>query len=131
MEKLRLLGLLAIVTISGTNVCAEPIWLGSAILIVKPSKINEFKTAVSKIIKPTRAEPGCITYEGFQILDEKGNETNRFEFREVWNSKKTMLIDHKEKAPHMREFFKTLKIGAPDSYLESFTVDGKSAKKLN
>jgi quinol monooxygenase YgiN len=95
------------------------VWKGHAILVVKPERVSAFKVAVNKIIAPTRQEVGCISYEGFQVVDEHGQATNRFEFHEVWASKEAMLIDHKENAPHMQIFFKEI-----EGFLESFEVGG-------
>ena len=103
----------------------ELVWKGSAVLVIKPEKMAAFKIAVSKVIEPTRKEKGCICYEGFLVLDEVGEETNRFEFHEIWASKESMLIDHKENSLHMQTFFKEIKAGCDDSFLESFIVDGK------
>lgn len=87
--------------------------------------MEAFKKAVSKIIGPTRKEKGCITYHGYQILDDQGNETNQFEFIEIWISKEAMLVDHKDNTPHMKLFFQEIKINDQDSYVESFDVQGK------
>lgn len=107
---------------------AETVWQGSAILVIKPEKLSEFKIAVSKIIEPTRKEAGCITYYGYQVIDEKGNPTNRFEFHEIWKSKEAMLVDHKEKSAHMQKFFKEIKADSADSFLESFEVQGQNVQ---
>jgi quinol monooxygenase YgiN len=115
----------AIMTTSGY---AKTVWQGSATLIIKPEKLHEFKKAVSKIIEPTRKEAGCITYYGYQVIDEKGNETNRFEFHEIWSSKEAMLIEHKEKSAHMQKFFKEIKAETSDSFLESFEVKGQAVQ---
>ncbi len=109
---------------------AKAAWQGSAILVIKKDKIQEFKRAVAKIIAPTRNEPGCITYVGYQVLNEHGEETNRFEFHEIWTTKEAMLIDHKENSSHMKAFFKEIKADLPGSYLESFIINGKSVKTI-
>jgi len=75
-------------------------------------------------------EKGCISYEGFQVFDEKGNPTNRFEFHELWVSKEAMMIDHKEKSPHMKLFFKEIKADTKNSYIEKFEVDGKYVRRV-
>lgn len=110
---------------------AETVWQGSATLVIKPEKLKDLKKAVSKIIEPTRKEAGCITYYGYQVVDDKGNETNRFEFHEIWKSKGAMLIDHKEKSPHMQKFFKEIKADTQDSFLESFEVKGQPVQIIN
>ncbi len=53
---------------------AKAAWQGSAILVIKKDKIQEFKRAVAKIIAPTRNEPGCITYVGYQVLNEQAKK---------------------------------------------------------
>ena len=103
---------------------------GSATLVIKSSKIEEFKKTLALIIEPTRHEVGCIRYEAFQLLDKDGNETNRFEFHELWRDEKAMLIDHKEKADHMKAFLKKLNIGAKNSMVESFSAGGVMAKEI-
>jgi quinol monooxygenase YgiN len=125
MKKLKsiIITLGAIMALTGQ---AEAVWQGSATLVIKPEKLQEFKKAVSKIIEPTRKEAGCITYYGYQVIDDKGNETNRFEFHEIWKSKEAMLIDHKEKSIHMQKFFKEIKADTKDSFLESFEVKGQT-----
>lgn len=110
---------------------AATVWQGSAVLIVKPDKLNEFKKAASKIIEPTRKEAGCISYYGYQVIDEQGQETNRFEFHEIWKNKEVMLIDHKEKSKHMQKFFKEIKANEKDSFLESFEVKGQNVQIIN
>ncbi|MFY7994376.1 MAG: putative quinol monooxygenase [Bacteriovoracaceae bacterium] len=130
MKKLKsaLITLGVIMAISGQ---AQTVWQGSATLIIKPEKLQEFKKAVSKIIEPTRQEEGCITYYGYQVIDETGKETNRFEFHEIWKTKEAMLVDHKEKSAHMQAFFKEIKADTKDSYLESFEVKGQTVQIIN
>ena len=106
------------------------IWKGRAVLVIKPSKLSEFKKAVSKITAPTLKEKGCLSYEGFQVYDEKGNPINRFEFHELWVSKEAMMVDHKENSSHMKKFFKEIKADTKDSYIEKFEVDGKYVKPI-
>lgn len=123
--------LLIVLGVITARICrAESVWQGSAILVVKPEKLKEFKEAVSKIIKPTRREAGCISYIGYQIIDEQGKETNRFEFHEIWKSKEAMLIEHKEKSKHMQKFFKEIKADTTNSFLESFEVKGQSVQVI-
>lgn len=110
---------------------AKTVWQGSAILVVKPEKLKEFKRAVSKIIEPTRKEASCISYYGYQIIDGNGKTTNRFEFHEIWKSKEAMLIDHKEKSEHMQRFFNEIKANTADSFLESFEVKGQTVHIIN
>lgn len=121
MKNLLILGSLFMSLVSN----ASAAWQGSAVLVVKPEKVEEFKQAVAKIIQPTRLEKGCITYYGYQVIDPEGNKTNRFEFHEIWTTKEAMLIDHKENAPHMKKFFNDIKADTKDSFLLSFEVSGK------
>tara|TARA_B110001454_G_scaffold219194_1_gene251304 strand:+ start:59204 stop:59596 length:393 start_codon:yes stop_codon:yes gene_type:complete len=124
--------LLIIFGVMTTNIShAETVWQGSAILVVKPEKLKEFKRAVSKIIEPTRKEASCISYYGYQIIDEHGKATNRFEFHEIWKSKEAMLIEHKEKSEHMRKFFNEIKANSADSFLDSFEVKGQTVQIIN
>ena len=106
------------------------IYKGSAVLVVKPQYVADFKREVLRIIAPTRLEAGNISYEAYQVLDERGMETNRFEFHELWRSEKAMMIDHKENSPHMKRFFGLIKIGQPDSWVETFEVSGKVVQLL-
>lgn len=108
----------------------EIIFKGYAYFKIKPAHITDFKAEVQKITNPTLKEDGCISYESYQIFDEKGQPTNGFVFHELWKSKKAMMIDHKEKAPHMKAFFEKIRIGKPDSYVESFDVSGFEVKSL-
>ena len=125
MKKFKQLIMLLGAIMTSTSM-AENVWQGSAILVIKPAKVAEFKKAVAKIIEPTRKEAGCITYYGYQVIDETGRETNRFEFHEIWKSKETMLIEHKEKSAHMQKFFREIKADTADSFLESFDIKGQS-----
>lgn len=126
MNHLILIGVL----IMSFQVEAKTVWKGRAVLVIKKDKVAEFKKAVAKIIKPTLKEKGCLSYEGYQVIDEHGKETNRFEFHEVWVTKEAMLIDHKEKSNHMKTFFAEIKADTKDSLLESFEVDGKTVTVL-
>lgn len=117
--------LIYFILLQGEMAMSKNVWKGTAVLIIKKERLADFKKAVAKIIEPTKKEKGCLSYEGYQVFDEVGNETNRFEFHEIWQSKEAMLIDHKENSEHMKEFFKEIKAETKESYLESFVVDGK------
>lgn len=106
------------------------IFKGHAVLVIKKDKVEAFKREVAKIIAPTRAEPGNVSYEAYQVLDAQGNPTNRFEFHELWKSEMAMMVDHKENAPHMKAFFKAIKAGEDGSFIESFEVGGSTALTL-
>lgn len=121
---------LVLMMISSTSFAKDKIFKGHAILVIKKDKVEAFKKAVAEIIKPTLKEKGNISYEGFQILDKNGKETNRFEFHELWVSEEAMMIDHKENAPHMKAFFEKIRADKKDSYIESFEAGGKMVKVL-
>ncbi len=126
---LLLFGVLFMGQISSAN--QDIVFKGHAHFKIKPNHIEDFKSEVQKIIGPTLKEEGCISYEAYQIFNEKGQATNEFVFHEIWKSKKAMMIDHKEKSPHMKAFFQKIKVGDPDSYVESFDVSGFEVKSLN
>lgn len=107
------------------------VFKGHAHFIVKPEYVKQFNEEVRKIIEPTLKEKGCLTYQAYQLVDENGKFINEFVFHEVWKSKHDMLIDHKEKAPHMIKFFSMIKIGQPDSWIQSFEVSGYNVVQLN
>lgn len=109
---------------------AKIVYKGSAAFVVKQERVREFLSAVQKIVAPTRKEPGNICYEAFRVLNDKGEETNRFEFHELWISEKAMMIDYKERAPHMKEFFRTVRVGEPDGMVKSFEVSGHLVEEL-
>lgn len=130
MRKIILLSVLGSLLSMNALASNNKIWKGRAILTIKDSKIQNFKKALKKIIKPTLNETGCISYEAFQVYDENGSETNKFEFHELWKSKDAMMIDHKDNSAHMIEFFREIKIGSPESYVINFEVDGKWVKQF-
>jgi quinol monooxygenase YgiN len=49
-------------------------------LLAKPDKVDELRTLLAGLIEPTRAEPGCISYE---LLENKENGAE-FTFVEEW-----------------------------------------------
>ena len=49
-------------------------------LLAKPEKVSDLRTVLSGLMEPTRAEPGCISYE---LLQNKENEAD-FTFVEEW-----------------------------------------------
>lgn len=49
-------------------------------LVAKPDKVDELRTLLTGLLEPTRAEPGCISYE---LLQNKENEAE-FTFVEEW-----------------------------------------------
>ena len=59
---------------------------------------QQLGAVLSSLIKPTRAEPGCITYDLHRSHDEPG----LFIFYENWASRP--LWDAHMKSPHLLEF---------------------------
>jgi quinol monooxygenase YgiN len=112
------------------SAAADEVYLGRAVLVVKPQYLSAFRAEVEKILEPTRREAGNISYEAFQVVNEKGEPTNRFEFHELWKSKKAMLVDHKEHSLHMQRFFRRVRIGEPDSWVESFDLSGSEVRPM-
>lgn len=129
MKFLFLIGVLSM-GLNSVAVANQPIFKGHAHFKIKPQYVYEFKKEVLKIIGPTLEEKGCISYEAYQLVNSKGEPTNEFVFHELWKSKEAMLVDHKDKAPHMIQFFSKIKIGKPDSYVESFDVSGHEVLRL-
>ncbi|MDA9951420.1 antibiotic biosynthesis monooxygenase [Oligoflexaceae bacterium] len=115
--------------ISTSSFADTKLYKGSAIVVVRADKIDDFKKAVAKILEITRKEPGNISYEAFQILDEGGTPTNRFEFREQWISKDALDRQHM-KSQHMKSFFKEVKAQSQDSFLESLEISGEWVNKI-
>jgi quinol monooxygenase YgiN len=112
------------------NASASDIFKAQARITVKVEKLEEFKIALKKIIEPTKNEEGCLQYQVFQLKDDDGEQLNVFEFHEVWDSRERMLIDHLEKAAHMQEFFKTIKMGTDESYISLFESTNSYAEEL-
>lgn len=108
---------------------SQALYKGEARFFVKAEHVDAFKNAVAKIIGPTRKEPGNISYEAFQVVKE-GELTNQFEFHEIWKSEQALKVDHLEKTLHMKEFFETVRIGSPDSMVDSFEVNGHEVVDL-
>jgi len=51
-------------------------------LRAKPGQETQLRHQLQRLVMPTRAEPGCITYE----LNESKSELGLFLFYEVWKS---------------------------------------------
>jgi len=60
-----------------------------------PGKTELVKTALEKLVQPTRTETGCITYD----LHQDNTDPAHFMFFEVWESR-ALWQDHM-KAPHL------------------------------
>lgn len=108
----------------------KKVFKGSAVFTVKLERIEDFKKEVLKIIDPTRKERDNVCYEAYNVIDESGHPTARFEFHELWVSKASMLIEHKENTTHMQHFFKTICFGEKDSWIEKFEISGTDVEIL-
>lgn len=65
---------------------------------VHPDHADNAARAMSGLVEPTLAEPGCITYEFYRDLDEPG----LFHCFEHWDTRQA-LDDHGD-TPHVRAF---------------------------
>ncbi len=65
---------------------------------VKEGMEKNVKGELSKLVTPTRSEPGCIVYDLYQSADS----TTHFMFYECWKSKKD-LDEHLQK-PYIKAF---------------------------
>jgi quinol monooxygenase YgiN len=52
----------------------------------KPDKVAEVSRLLQSLVEPTRKEAGCITYELFQNLKDRGD----FTFVEEWSSESAL-----------------------------------------
>lgn len=59
---------------------------------VKPEKREEFLETVSALVEPTRAEPGCISYEFY--IDR--SDENRVFFFEEWEDQAALEFHHNQ-----------------------------------
>lgn len=66
-------------------------------VIALPDKVEEAKTVLLSLIRPTRQEPGCIRYELWQ---ERENRTN-FNWVEEWESQ--VALDQHLTSAHFQE----------------------------
>lgn len=106
------------------------VFKGTAVFFVKPEKVDDFKREVLKIIGPTLKEAGNISYEAFQVVNDKGQLTSRFEFHELWKSRDAMMIDHKDNTAHMKNFFAAIRINEEDSWIEKVEISGNDVEVL-
>ena len=103
MKKLAVVGFLGSMILGagvaqGTTTDAQPI-VQIAIAKVKPGTQEAFKTAVEKILKPTRAEAGNVSYHYIQSIQDP----TEFIFVEVWKSNEA--IDTHMSTPFLKAFF--------------------------
>ncbi len=83
-----------------------------AIIKAKKEHIEEVKSELLKLIKPTReTDEGCIQYD----LTESSDDPALFIFIERWESKE--LLDKHASQKHVQDFVK-----ATEEILDEFTV---------
>jgi len=68
----------------------------------KPEKLDEVKSAVLKLLEPTRKERGCIQYD----LHQDNEKTEVFIFVENWESQE--LWDAHMQSSHLQGFIKEI-----------------------
>ena len=66
----------------------------------KPEKLDEVKSAVLKLIEPTRKEQGCIQYD----LHQENEKAEVFIFVENWENQ--ALWDAHMQSEHLQSFIK-------------------------
>jgi quinol monooxygenase YgiN len=71
-------------------------------ITVEPSAADSVAAAMEQIVEPTRAEPGCLTYEFYRDLEDPAV----FMCFEHWESAGA-LADH-GKTPHVEKFLREL-----------------------
>jgi quinol monooxygenase YgiN len=71
-------------------------------LRARPGQETELRHQLQRLVTPTRAEPGCVTYE----LSESKKEPGHFLFYEVWKSDAD--LDEHFQTPHMKAIGKLL-----------------------
>jgi quinol monooxygenase YgiN len=106
------------------------VFKGTAVFFVKHEKVDDFKREVLKIIGPTLNEAGNISYEAFQVVDDKGQLIPRFEFHELWKSRDAMMIDHKDNTAHMKNFFAAIRLNEKDSWIEKVEISGSDVEVI-
>ncbi|GAA4605301.1 quinol monooxygenase YgiN [Actinoplanes octamycinicus] len=67
-------------------------------LRAKPGQETALREALTALVPPTLAEPGCITYDLHRAVDDHGS----FHFYEVWSSPEEHAANLK--TPHLRSF---------------------------
>jgi len=73
-------------------------WYISAAFRARPGKETELRDALKGLQAPTRAEPGCLTYDLHQAVDDPA----RLLMFESWESQ--AAIDAHMKSPHVQKF---------------------------
>jgi len=71
-------------------------------LRARPGQETELRHQLQRLVTPTRAEAGCVTYE----LNESKNEPGYFLFYEVWKSDAD--LDEHFQTSHMKAIGKVL-----------------------
>ena len=69
-----------------------------ATIQAKPEALTEVRAELIKLIVPSRADAGCISY----VLHQDQSEPCRFYFLECWESK--VLLDAHLNQPHLAAF---------------------------
>ncbi|OWQ86254.1 antibiotic biosynthesis monooxygenase [Roseateles aquatilis] len=69
-----------------------------AVLVARPGQRERLRTELSRLIEPTRAEPGCLDYVLFELRDEPGT----FYMREAFTDE--AALDAHRAMPHFRAF---------------------------
>ncbi len=98
--KTILMGLLLIASLTGVKAQAfnEPVLL-IATVKVKPGAEEAFKNAAVKILAPTRAEEGSLSYS----FNQSPQDPTEFATVEIWRSQAD--IDKHMKLSHIQTFF--------------------------
>ena len=71
--------------------------------IAKEDKINELKAALNSLLKPTKNEEGCVSYELHQALD------NPYKFTMIEKYKDQAAFDFHINQPYLLQFKKNRK----------------------
>jgi quinol monooxygenase YgiN len=63
----------------------------------RPGKEADLRAALISLLAPTRKEPGCISYDVHQSVDDPA----KFLFHENWQSKEA--LDRHMRSPHLQK----------------------------
>jgi quinol monooxygenase YgiN len=69
--------------------------------VAREGKVSQLRTLLQGMLVPTRAEPGCISYELYESAS-----TGRFYFYETWESK--AALDRHAATPHFKHLEQTV-----------------------
>lgn len=73
----------------------EPLMI-TARFKAKPGQESRLQRELHRLVEPTRAEPGCITYD----LHQSQDDPSRFLFYEIWKSQAD--LDAHFETPHLQ-----------------------------